>query len=203
MTNGRVLMALAVVCLVRETLGPGLWAQTLGEAAAAAAARRQAAQDQQASRPAGEKRAAEQQKAAPEPQQSQAPPEKPAGETGQSRPRKVFTEADLPGHRPEDLARAAEVRKLDGRYDALLARLQALNVKMKEDVRAAKGAEFDLKVFKLDMANRNKVEKRQALERRLAEKKSVVQQNLVVLEQLRGEQRVLDEELARLRDRNR
>jgi hypothetical protein len=200
MTNRRVLMALAVVCLVCETLGPGLWAQTLGEAAAAAAARRQAAQDQQASRPAGEKRAAEPQKAAPEPQKSQVPPEKPAGETGQPRPRKVFTEADLPGHRPEDLARAAEVRKLDGRYDALLARLQALNVKMKEDVRAAKGAEFDLKVFKLDMANRNKVEKRQALERRLAEKKSVVQQNLVVLEQLRGEQRVLDAELARLQE---
>ena len=161
MTNRRVLIALAAVCLTGQISAPGLHAQTLGAAAAAAARQRKAS--------------------------------KPHA-------RKVYTEADLAGRTPEDPARAAEAKKLDARYDALLARLQALDVKMKQDANAVRSAEFELKVFKLDMANRNKYEKRQQLEKELARRKAVVQQNLVVLEQLRAEQRVLDAELARLQE---
>ena len=71
---------------------------------------------------------------------------------------------------------------------------------MKQDVKAARNAEMELKLFKLDMANRNKYEQRQALEKDLADKREVVQQNLAVLERLRAEQRVLDAELARLQE---
>ena len=201
MSSRRPVVALAVVCLIGVSTSTRATAQSLGAAAAAAAKQREATGRPQpmAAAPSDAKSVAGTEKpavAAPKPA-----PEAPKPAAADTTPRKVYTQDDLPGYRPEDRARAEELNKIDERYRILLRRFRQLEVKTKEDVRAALYAERELKIFNLDMANRRKVDERKALENKIAQMKVVVQHNLVILEGLRAEQRELDAEIERVKSR--
>jgi hypothetical protein len=196
MSIRRVVVAHALMCLIGASSSIGLAAQSLGAAAAAAARQREAAGRQPPAATPGNEQASP---ASPDNPKPAVEPRKPT--PAESTPRKVYTQDDLPGYKPEDRARAEERRKLDDRYKVLLRRFRQLEAKTKEDVRTAMNAEMELKIFNLDMANRRKVEQRKALENKIAQMRVVVQHNLVILEGLRAEQRELDAERERLQAR--
>jgi hypothetical protein len=182
----RSVVALALVCLIGETTAARASAQSLGAAAAAAAKQREAAGRQPATTPPAERKPAAD---APEPAASDA------------KPRKVYKQDDLPGYAPQDRARAEGLKSIDERYKLLLRHVRQLEAKTKEDVQRARAAEMELKIFNLDLANRRKVEQRQALQDKCAQLRVIVQHNLVILEGLRADQRALDAELQRVRAR--